>query len=136
MKKREFCEMVARMGGIYDTENYRYIVDGNGFEGYVLRRLPIDIIGTTSAIGAEPETVWADPDLRNVKVIVCGEVIYKQYKQVCSDLGFSAKSHFVRVTASGRIGFTVGKPNEIKALRYACYANGYEPTSSLRYGWM
>jgi hypothetical protein len=46
------------------------------------------------------------------------------YKQTCQLLGFDAASKFVRLTRSGAIDFTIGKPEEIRALAVAAMRNG------------
>ena len=41
------------------------------------------------------------------------------YDELCHDLGFNPDVEFIDVTRSGRITYTVGKPQEITALRNA-----------------
>lgn len=56
----------------------------------------------------------------------------KSYESICHELGFIPETHFVRVTRSGKISYTAGKPSEIKALRKACAEKGYEMSKALR----
>lgn len=53
------------------------------------------------------------------------------YDAVCHDLGFNADVHFVEITTRGTITFTVGKPNEIRALYRAVLDKGYKPAREL-----
>jgi hypothetical protein len=47
------------------------------------------------------------------------------YDEVCHELGFDPRSKFVKIGPNGSIGFTVGKPQEILALREAASLAGY-----------
>ena len=47
----EFLQKIIREQGILDTANYRYVAIDNTS----VKRLPIEFIGTTAAIGAEWE---------------------------------------------------------------------------------
>ena len=60
-----------------------------------------------------------------------GTVRIESYEQVCKNLGFDSDSHFVKVTNRGTVTYTVGKPNEIRALKKACRENGYKMAKSL-----
>lgn len=66
-----------------------------------------------------------------VNVLKDGVKTSMDYEEVCKDLGFIPSVRFVRVTTRGTISWTVGKPEEIKALRYACESKGYVPAKSL-----
>lgn len=66
-----------------------------------------------------------------MKVIKNGNKVEMSYEEVCAELGFIASVHFVKVTSAGTIGYTVGKPYEINALRAAVKANGYKASKSL-----
>ena len=60
-----------------------------------------------------------------------GEKTKMSYEDVCHDLGFAPQMGFVRITTAGTIAFSVGKPNEVKALLCSVKANGYKPSQSL-----
>lgn len=64
-------------------------------------------------------------------VIKNGNKIEMSYEEVCAELGFIASVHFVKITSAGTISYTVGKPNEISALRAAVKASGYKASKSL-----
>ena len=53
------------------------------------------------------------------------------YEQVCDRLGMRSEIHFVEVTSRGTIAFTLGRPDEIKALHRACKQAGLRPAKSL-----
>lgn len=65
------------------------------------------------------------------KVWVNGEKVEKTYEEISRDLGFIPSVHFVCITPANTITFYVGKPDEVKALLYACYQKGYKPAKSL-----
>ena len=64
-------------------------------------------------------------------VIKNGETQQKSYEEICKDLGFIAEVNFVEVTSTGRISYTIGKPDEIKALYHSAQNAGYEPSRAL-----
>ena len=66
-----------------------------------------------------------------MKVYKNGESVKKSYEEVCSELGFIANVHFVKVTSQGTIGFTAGKPHEVRALRAAVMRCGYKAAKAL-----
>lgn len=66
----------------------------------------------------------------NVK-IATGETVKLSYETICHTLGFVPEVRFVEITNRGTIGFSVGKPNEIKALLSACQKVGYVPSKKL-----
>lgn len=55
----------------------------------------------------------------------------ENYNEICHELGFYPDCHFVEITRSGKIAYTVGKPDEIKALYQATIGHGYTPAKSL-----
>lgn len=52
------------------------------------------------------------------------------YNAICTELGFRSEIHFVTIER-GRIGFTCGKPQELRALAYAARQAGYAITKNL-----
>lgn len=65
-----------------------------------------------------------------MNVIHNGKKLSRSYEDICKDLGFLPEIHFVKVKRA-KIGFTLGKPHEIKALYAAVVENGYEPSNEL-----
>lgn len=55
-----------------------------------------------------------------------------RYIEVCKQLGFSPEVHFVKLNPGGSIGFTAGKPDEIRSLLAACERHGLRPSRGLR----
>jgi hypothetical protein len=55
----------------------------------------------------------------------------QKYIDTCKKLGFSADIHFVEITKSGSIGFSMGKPEEIRALARACDREGMTKSRGL-----
>ena len=53
------------------------------------------------------------------------------YSEICKLLGFDASSKFVEITKNGSVGFTCGKPDEIRALYHASVTNGLRPSREL-----
>lgn len=48
------------------------------------------------------------------------------YEEVCRRLGgYSPEVGFIKVLPSGKISFTLGKPDEIRELRANCYRHGF-----------
>ena len=66
-----------------------------------------------------------------MNVIQNGEKKQMSYEEICKELGFSAPTHFVRVTNRGTISFSVGKPDEIRALYKSVEKYGFKPSVSL-----
>jgi hypothetical protein len=54
------------------------------------------------------------------------------YEEVCHRLGFIPEAHFVKVTNRGTIDFTLGKPNEIRALKSAVTREGLVMSKKLK----
>jgi hypothetical protein len=54
------------------------------------------------------------------------------YETICRRLGFNAAVRFVKVLPGGAIGFTAGKPEEIRSLRAACVREGFKMSRNLR----
>jgi hypothetical protein len=53
------------------------------------------------------------------------------YVQVCEKLGIDSTIHFV-TWERGRVGFTCGKPEEIRYLQRRCKQFGFKMTKSLK----
>ena len=66
-----------------------------------------------------------------MKVIINNKKVEKSYEDICADLGFLSYVHFVRVTSANTISYTLGKPDEVRALLAACEEKGYKPAKSL-----
>lgn len=66
-----------------------------------------------------------------MNVIKNGEKKQMSYEEICKELGFIAACKFVKVTTRGTISFSVGKPDEIRALLNAVVKNGFKPAASL-----
>lgn len=54
------------------------------------------------------------------------------YDEVCHALGFVPECHFVKLTNRGTVSFTIGKPDEIRALKNACLEAGFKMSKKLR----
>lgn len=54
------------------------------------------------------------------------------YADICDKLGFRAYQRFVRLTSSGAIDFTAGKPEEVRALAAAATRNGFKLSAKLK----
>lgn len=67
-----------------------------------------------------------------LKVYCHGAFIERSYPDICHELGFLAETHFVQVNSVGSIGFTCGKPSEIRALAAAVSEHGYRPSKTLK----
>lgn len=67
-----------------------------------------------------------------LKVYYRGAFTERSYPDICHELGFLAETHFVQVNSAGSIGFTCGKPSEIRALAAAVSEHGYRPSKTLR----
>lgn len=66
-----------------------------------------------------------------MNVIQNGEKKQMSYEEICKELGFSAPSHFVRITNWGTISFSVGKPDEIRALYKSVEEQKFKPSAAL-----
>lgn len=55
-----------------------------------------------------------------------------RYLEVCERLGMDPRIRFVRLTRRGTVGFTVGKPDEIRLLLRRCKEAGLKPSRSLQ----
>jgi hypothetical protein len=55
----------------------------------------------------------------------------KKYQEVCKALGFLPEVQFVKLNRGGSIGFTCGRPQEIRALLKAVNALGLTPSKAL-----
>jgi hypothetical protein len=53
-------------------------------------------------------------------------------RKIASALGFDPEMGFVTLSQSGCVGFTCGKPEEIRELRSAAKIAGYKITRSLK----
>jgi len=56
----------------------------------------------------------------------------QRYEEICERLGFIARLGFVKVHPGGAIGFTAGKPEEIRALAAAVEREGMKMAKTLR----
>ncbi len=54
------------------------------------------------------------------------------YRDLCGELGFIPEVRFVKVSTRGHVGFTCGKPDEIRALRQRVRMCGYPMTRGLK----
>ena len=59
-------------------------------------------------------------------------MVDKSYEEICAELGFLAEVKFVEIYENGKIGFSCGKPNEIKSLWYAIREAGYLPSYKIK----
>ena len=55
-----------------------------------------------------------------------------KYREMCKRLGFSAEERFIRMLPGGAIGFTAGKPEEVRALAAAVEREGLKMARPLR----
>ena len=56
----------------------------------------------------------------------------ESYEGICNRLGFIPEIHFVKIYNDGSVGWTVGKPDEIAALRDAVKHSKYRMSRGLR----
>jgi hypothetical protein len=56
----------------------------------------------------------------------------KRYEEVCEDLGIRPEVHFVRLLPGGAIGYSAGKPEEVRDLARRADAKGYRLSADLR----
>ncbi len=77
------------------------------------------------------EIHFSDEELGFIPVQVSGEIKKMNYAAVCHKLGIDASIHFVEVHEDGKIGFTCGKPDEVKALLASVREKGMIPTDGL-----
>lgn len=68
---------------------------------------------------------------KTYKVLYKGKKIEMTYIDICNKLCLIPECKFVKITTSGTISFTLGKPYEIKALLYACRQCGFTPSRVL-----
>lgn len=55
-----------------------------------------------------------------------------KYIEACNRLRFRPEIHFVKLNSSGSIGFTIGKPEEIRSLGRAVDREGMKLSVALR----
>lgn len=67
-----------------------------------------------------------------MKIIINGNKQEMSYEDVCKRLGFIPEIHFVKVTTRGTVDFTIGKPNEIRALKRAITREGMVMSKKLK----
>lgn len=67
-----------------------------------------------------------------MKIWIGNEKKEMSYDEICHKLGISPDVHFVHVTTAGTIGFTVGKPDEIRYLHRMCAENGFRASKDLK----
>lgn len=67
---------------------------------------------------------------RNIKT-ADGATVVLTYEELCKRLGFIPEVEFVELTNAGTVTFTIGKPEEIKALYAAVLRKGFMPAKSL-----
>lgn len=60
-----------------------------------------------------------------------GATVALTYEELCKRLGFIPEVEFVALTNAGTVTFTVGKPEEIKALYAAVLREGFKPAKAL-----
>lgn len=66
-----------------------------------------------------------------MNVIQNGEKKQMSYEEICKELGFIAACEFVKITNRGTITFTLGKPDEVRALYKSVLDCGFKPAASL-----
>lgn len=55
-----------------------------------------------------------------------------KYIETCARLGFQPEVNFVKINANGSIGYTIGKPEEIRSLARAVERAGMKMSVALR----
>jgi hypothetical protein len=55
-----------------------------------------------------------------------------RYRETCARLGFDPDVKFVEILPDGTIGYTCGKPDEVRALLAACKRTGLKASKALR----
>ena len=68
--------------------------------------------------------------IRNIKT-ADGATVALTYEELCKRLGYVPEVEFVELTNAGTVTFTIGKPEEIKALYAAVLREGFKPARSL-----
>ena len=68
--------------------------------------------------------------IRNIKT-ADGATVALTYEELCKRLGFIPETEFVELTNAGTVTFSIGKPEEIKALYAAVLRKGFMPAKSL-----
>lgn len=56
----------------------------------------------------------------------------QRYEAVCKMLGMDSSIHFVKINRGGYIGFSCGKPDEIKLLYSRVISAGFRPSAGLK----
>ena len=67
---------------------------------------------------------------RKVKTID-GATVALTYEELCKRLGYIPETEFVELTNAGTVTFTIGKPEEIKALYAAVLREGFKPAQKM-----
>jgi len=65
-----------------------------------------------------------------MEVLRNGEKVKMNYEDVCKELGYKSDVNFVKVDDQGYIGFTVGRPDEIRELYSRLNNKGFIPSKS------
>lgn len=60
-----------------------------------------------------------------------GATVALTYEELCKRLGFIPETDFVELTNARTVRFSIGKPEEIKALYAAVLREGFKPARSL-----
>jgi hypothetical protein len=60
-----------------------------------------------------------------------GATVAITYEELCKRLGFTPETEFVELTNAGTVTFTIGKPEEIKALYAAVLRKSFMPDKAL-----
>ena len=68
--------------------------------------------------------------IRNIKT-ADGATVALTYEELCKRLGYVPEVEFVELTNAGTVTFSIGKPEEIKALYAAVLRKGFMPAKSL-----
>lgn len=68
---------------------------------------------------------------RKIKTAGGTTTVTLTYEELCKRLGFIPETEFVELTNAGTVTFTIGKPEEIKALYAAVLREGFKPAKSL-----
>lgn len=63
--------------------------------------------------------------------MINGSVKEMGYAELCERLGFNADTRFVRITTAQTVSFSLGRPNEIRALKSACEKIGCRMSKKL-----
>lgn len=60
-----------------------------------------------------------------------GGYVERTYEELCHELEFVPSAHFVEIEQDGTIGFTIGKPDEIRHLLFMIRQMGYVPSKEM-----